>query len=208
MSNIFDIFKRLESEKKEDISVPITYIVAGLGNPGDKYHNTHHNMGFLALDCIEQKLGVKINRLKFKSLCADARVNDKRILLIRPQTYMNNSGEAVSEAANFYKIPSENIIVIHDDISIPAGKMRIKRKGSDGGQKGIRSIINCLGTEDFTRIKIGVGSPPQGVSIVDWVLMDISKNDQKLVFDCLMNVIPAIELILSGKTEQAMNQYN
>ena len=208
MGNIFDIFKKLEAERKDSSSAPITYIIAGLGNPGDKYHYTHHNMGFLALDCIEQKLGVKTDRLKFKSLCTDTRAAGKHILLIRPQTFMNNSGEVVSEAAKFYKIPSENIIVIHDDISIPVGKMRIKRKGSDGGQKGIRSIINCLGTEDFIRIKIGAGSPPQGISIVDWVLMDISKSDQQLVLDCLMNVLPAIELILSGKTEQAMNQYN
>ena len=208
MENIFDIFKKIEKEKASSASEPISYIVAGLGNPGDKYHFNHHNIGFLALDCIEQKLGIKLDRSKFRSLCADTAVAGKRVLFMRPQTFMNLSGEAVAEAARFYKIPAENIIIIHDDIALPPGKMRIRTKGSDGGQKGIRNIIQQLGTEEFTRIRIGAGSPPPQISIIDWVLMDIAKEDREAVFECLMNVLPALELIISDSPEKAMSRFN
>ena len=208
LSNIFDIFRKLEQERGAESSVPVTHIVAGLGNPGDKYHWNHHNLGFLALDCIEQQKGVRTDRSKFKSLCADVRIGERRVLLLRPQTFMNNSGEAVGEAAGFYKIPPENVIVMHDDIALPVGKLRIRSKGSDGGQKGVRSIINHLGTENFTRIRIGAGAPPPGVSIIDWVLTDIAKADRDATFDCLMKCLPAIELITDGKLGEAMNRFN
>lgn len=208
MENIFDIFKKIEKEKSSLTAEPISYIVAGLGNPGDKYHFNHHNMGFLALDCIEQKLGIKLDRSKFKSLCADASVAGKRVLFMRPQTFMNLSGEAVAEAARFYRIPAQNIIVIHDDIALPAGKMRIRTKGSDGGQKGIGNIINHLGTEEFIRIRIGAGAPPPQISIIDWVLMDVAKEDREPVFACLMKVLPALELIISDGPEKAMSRFN
>ena len=130
------------------------------------------------------------------------------MLFLRPQTFMNNSGEAVGEAARFYKIEPENVIVIHDDIALPVGKLRIRTKGSDGGQKGVRSIIEHLGTESFTRIRIGAGAPPPGVTIIDWVLADIAKADREATFECLMKCLPAIELITDGKLQEAMSRFN
>lgn len=207
MADIFDIFKRLEKDRAEKKSSPVTYIVAGLGNPGDKYHFNRHNVGFLTLDCIEQKLNFKMKKIKFRSLCEDITVGDSRILFMRPQTFMNNSGEAIKAAADFYKIPSKNVIVIYDDVSLPAGKMRLRVKGSAGGHNGIKSIIAQLGTDEFPRIKIGVGAPPDG-DMIDWVLGDIPKGDQEAVFDCMMNALPCIELIVEGKIDRAMNTYN
>ena len=208
VGNIFDIFKKLEQERGAESSLPVTHIVAGLGNPGDKYHWNHHNLGFLALDCIEQQKSIKLDRAKFKSLCTDARIGEHRVLFLRPQTFMNNSGEAVGEAARFYKIEPENVIVIHDDIALPVGKLRIRTKGSDGGQKGVRSIIEHLGTENFTRIRIGAGAPPPGVTIIDWVLEDIAKADREATFECLMKCLPAIELLADGKLQEAMTRFN
>ena len=132
----------------------------GLGNPGPKYEYTRHNAGFLTINTLAQKLGVQIDRMKFKSLCADAMMGGKRVLLMKPQTFMNNSGEAVREAMNFYKIPPENILVIFDDISLPVGKLRIRPKGSAGGHNGIKSIIQHSGSENFPRVKVGVGAKP------------------------------------------------
>lgn len=207
MSDIFDLFRLLEKDKGAKKSSPVTHIVAGLGNPGDKYHFNRHNVGFLALDCIEQKLNFKMRKIKFKSLCEDVTVGGARILFIRPQTFMNNSGEAVKAAADFYKIPSKNVIVIYDDVSLPTGKMRLRVKGSAGGHNGIKSIIAQLETNEFSRIKIGIGAPPDG-DMISWVLGDIPKEDQEAIFNCIMNVLPCIELIVDGKIDQAMNMYN
>ena len=146
MADIFDLFKKIEKSAPVS-SEPITHLVVGLGNPGKEYLFTRHNAGFLTVDYLSEKLGVKIDRAKFKALVGEAKIGGKRVLIMKPQTYMNLSGEAVREAADFYKIAPENIIVICDDINLAPGKMRIRKKGSDGGQKGLRSIIEQLGTD-------------------------------------------------------------
>ena len=139
---------------------PFDYLVVGLGNPGKEYEQTRHNMGFMAIDKFALKMNVKLDRLKWKALTGTTQVGEKKLLLLKPQTFMNLSGEAVAEAARFYKVPPERILVLFDDVSLDVGKLRIRRKGSDGGQKGMRSIIQCMGSEEIPRIKIGVGAKP------------------------------------------------
>ncbi|MBR5514846.1 MAG: aminoacyl-tRNA hydrolase [Clostridia bacterium] len=207
MANIFDLFRKISNEESTS-NEPVTYIVAGLGNPGDKYTYTRHNAGFMAMDYLQQKYNFKINRSKFKSLCAEATVKGKRILFMKPQTFMNLSGEAVKAAADFYKIPSENIIIIYDDVSFEPGTMRIKRKGSAGGHNGIKNIILQLDTDVFPRIKLGVGVKPKEYDMVGWVLGKLTTEAQKELFTCLEKTPEAIELIVSGNTDKAMNQFN
>ena len=208
MADIFELFKKIQTNTPSDAGAP-EYIVAGLGNPGDKYTFTRHNAGFLAMDYISQKLGVKINQLKFKSLTAQTTIAGKRVLLMKPQTFMNASGEAVSEAANFYKIPPEKIIVISDDVAQAPGRMRIRKSGSDGGQKGLRSIITIMNTDQFPRIRIGVGEKPnREYDMADWVLGKLSDGDCKAMYPCLEAAYEIIMLIMNGKTEDAMGRYN
>ncbi len=208
MADIFDLFKLIE-KKESSASKNISHIIVGLGNPGSKYAFTRHNTGFLTLDYMSDKLGVKINRSKFSSLTAEAQIGDKRCLLLLPQTYMNNSGEAVGAAAAFYKVSPENIIVIFDDISLPVGKMRIRREGSAGGHNGIKSIIARLGSEKFPRIKLGVGEKPYPeMELADWVLSNFSKDEQTTLFEKFDDAYSAAKLILEDKFEEAMNKYN
>ena len=157
---MFDIFKKLEGLRPAAPTGPVEAIVAGLGNPGREYENTRHNAGFLVLDQIAGSCGVRLDRLKYKSLCADAVLGGRRVLLMKPQTFMNLSGQAVTEAMRFYKLPAEKVIVIFDDISLEPGKLRIRRKGSDGGHNGIKNIIYLSGKDTFPRIKMGVGKSP------------------------------------------------
>ena len=206
MADIFDLFRKIETTQSTE---PISYLLVGLGNPDEKYKYTRHNAGFLALSYLSQKQGFSITRSKFRSLCGDAVFGGKRCLFLLPQTYMNNSGEAVSEAANFYKIPPENILVLFDDISLDVGKMRIRRKGSDGGHNGIKSILYHLGSDAFPRIKIGVGHKPHpDMDLADWVLSTFSDPEQKILFDLFENVRSASELIVGGKIDEAMNRYS
>ncbi len=185
------------------------YLVVGLGNPGAKYETTRHNAGFLCIENIEDKLGFKVKKLKFHALIGDTKIGNKKILFMKPQTMMNNSGIAVSECAAFYKIPKENIIVIFDDISLEPGKLRIKRKGSAGGHNGIKSIIAHLGGEDFPRIKLGVGKKPHpDYDLADWVLSNFPKKDIPLMRDAMDNALSALELMIQGDTEGAMSKYN
>lgn len=185
------------------------YIIAGLGNPGAKYEMTRHNAGFLALDLLSIKQGKDIKKLKHHALCAQMNIGGKKCLVMKPQTMMNNSGEAIGEAAKFYKVPPENIIVIYDDISLDVGKMRIRRKGTAGGHNGIKSIIAHLGSEDFPRIKVGVGKKPNPeYDLAAWVLSKFSKSEQVDLKSTLENAVDAIELITDGKIDEAMNRYN
>ena len=187
----------------------VEYLIVGLGNPDRKYENTRHNCGWLALDCIAEKLGCKVNKIKFKSFVGEASVGGKKVLLIKPTTYMNNSGQAVVEAMNFYKIKPENVIVIFDDISLDVGKMRIRQKGSDGGQKGMRSIIYLSGSDAFPRIKIGIGAKPNpNWDLADWVLSKFTDDERKTLDTIFDNAYRAVELILDGKIDRAMNLYN
>ncbi len=187
----------------------IEYLIVGLGNPDKKYENTRHNCGWMAIDHLADKLGCKVNKIKFKSFVGECRINNKRAMLMKPTTYMNNSGQAVVEAMNFYKLPPENVIVIFDDISLDVGKMRIRQKGSDGGQKGMRSIIYLSGKDTFPRIKIGIGAKPNpDWDLADWVLSRFSKDEGKLLEEMFDNAADAIALMVDGKIDRAMNLYN
>lgn len=184
-------------------------MIVGLGNPGAKYENTRHNIGFMAMERICRKYSVKCDKLKFKSLCTDVMINGKRTLLLMPSTFMNLSGEAVTEAMQFYKIPSENVLVLYDDISLDIGKMRIRRKGSHGGHNGMKNIIYLSGKDDFPRIKLGVGQKPHpDYDLADWVLSRFTAQDLKELDTVLENAVKAAELIVAGNTEQAMNKFN
>ena len=204
--SIFDLFKQIES--REDTG-KIGYIIVGLGNPGDKYKDTRHNAGFIAIDHIAEKCGVKIDRAKFHALVGECRIGSERVLLVKPQTYMNNSGVAVAEAASFYKIPPERVLVLHDEISFDAGIFRIRRKGSAGGHNGLKSIIASLGSEDFPRIKIGVGKKPNPeYDLADWVLGKMSVGERGQITNKLEDIRLATEIIVSGDIETAMSKYS
>lgn len=185
------------------------YMIVGLGNPGKKYEVTKHNAGFLCIDLLAQNLGVKIDRLKFKALVTDTRINGKRCLLMKPQTFMNLSGESVRDAATFFKLPPERIIVIFDDINLEPGRLRIRRKGSDGGHNGIKSIIYQLGSDAFPRIKLGVGAKPSPeFDLASWVLMPFTKEQLSELRKAADNACEAIALMVDGKTDEAMSRYN
>ena len=206
MSHIFDLFKQIE--KKEDTS-PVSFIIAGLGNPGSKYDDTRHNAGFIAVDYIAAKLGVKIDRAKFNSLVCETRIGGVRVLLMKPETYMNNSGVAVAEAAKFYKITPDRVLVLHDEISFDSGIIRIRRKGSAGGHNGLKSIIAHLSSEEFPRIKIGVGKKPNPeYDLADWVLGKMSVDDKNNIKGRLEDIYSASAMIAEGKIEDAMQKYS
>ncbi len=205
MSNIFDLFKKIE--KKEE-AAPITHLVVGLGNPGEEYAYTRHNAGFLAIDYICLKHGGSCQRAKFKALTGEWRVGNKRVLLMKPQTFMNHSGEAIIEAVNFYKIPPENVIIISDDITLDIGRMRIRRSGSAGGHNGLKSIIEYLGTDSFPRIKLGAGQKPSEYPMTDWVLGRIPKAEEKAFSKVLEFVPSALEKMLNGNIDDAMCAFN
>ena len=195
--------------KKEYATGSIEYIVVGLGNPGRQYENTRHNAGFISLDYIADELGVKINRIKFKSTVGEAKISGRRCLLMKPSTFMNLSGQAVTEAMRFYKLPPQNVIVISDDISLEPGIIRIRRKGADGGQKGLQNIIYLSGSDEFPRVKVGIGKKPHpDYELKDWVLSRFTDRDKKLIADRLPDIKGAVELIVDGKIDEAMNRYN
>lgn len=185
------------------------FLVVGLGNPDKKYAFTRHNSGFLCVDMLAEKYGLTVNKLKFKSLLGDAEIGGHRCLVMKPQTYMNLSGEAVRDAAQFYKIPPERIVVLFDDISLDVGKIRIRRKGTDGGHNGIKNIIYHLHSDAFPRIKIGVGKKPHpDYDLADWVLSEFKKDEEAPLKTALEHACAALELMLDGKIDEAMNQYN
>ena len=185
-----------------------TYIVVGLGNPGSEYEHTRHNAGFMALDTLAEKYNIKVDRLKFKSLCGMGTIEGKRVLLMKPSTYMNLSGQAVTEAMAFYKTPPERTLILSDDISLDTGKLRIRRKGSDGGHNGIKNIIYLSGSDQFPRIKIGVGAKPAQWNLADWVLSHFSEQELKNVEQACACVSEAVPLIMQGDIDTAMNKFN
>jgi PTH1 family peptidyl-tRNA hydrolase len=188
----------------------VEWLVVGLGNPGEKYAKTRHNMGFLTLDLLAEREKIRIDRLKFKAVTAQATFGGARCLLMKPQTFMNLSGEAVREAAQFYKIPPEKVLVIYDDISIPVGKIRVRPSGSAGGHNGIKNIIAHLGTDQFPRVKVGVGAPGQEGDMIDWVIGNPSQAERKILQDSFERAIGAAECIIreDGNCQKAMNLYN
>lgn len=188
---------------------PIDFLIVGLGNPGKKYAGTRHNAGFAAIEAIAAKFEVNINKVKFKSLCREARIGDKRVLLLMPQTYMNLSGDAVFEAVRFYKLEPKQILVLFDDASLPVGTVRIRQKGSDGGQKGVRSIISQLGSDDFLRIKIGIGQKPHPDSdMASWVLSRFTKQETDVILNAVNKAAEATCMIVQGDIDGAMNKYS
>ena len=207
--SIFDIFDQLNKNKAPEPAGPVEYIIAGLGNPGAEYENTRHNAGFMTVDTLAAKHGFEIKRLKFKSLTADVSIGGKRCLVMKPSTFMNKSGEAIVEAMNFYKIPIENVIICYDDISLEPGKIRIRRKGSDGGHNGIKSIIYLTGSQDFPRVKIGVGQKPtKEYDLASWVLGNFPSEDIPKIHEATDNACAALEHIVKGDIDKAMNLFN
>ncbi len=209
MADIFDIFKRLETQKSASAATPITHLVVGLGNPGKQYALTRHNAGFLCMDYICERYGVKTDRSKFNALVGEATIAGARVLLMRPQTYMNASGEAVAAAAKFYRIDPSHVIILSDDVSLDVGGMRVRGKGSDGGQRGLRSIIDDLGTDQFPRIRFGVGKKPHpDYDMKDWVLSTFTPSE----LDKLKSLFPVacdgIECLVRGDLDAAMQTCN
>lgn len=197
-------------KKKESFSAGSPeFLIVGLGNPGREYEFTRHNAGFLTLDHIAAEENIEIKKLKHKALLGDVNIAGHRCLLVKPQTFMNNSGEAVRDIANFYKIPPEHIIVIFDDISLPCGKLRIRRKGTDGGHNGIKSIIYHINSDQFPRIKIGIGAKPHpDYNLADWVLSSFSKDDMEELKKAITVATEVLPYMLDGDIDKAMNKAN
>ena len=207
--SIADIFKKLESERTPAPQGAVEYIICGLGNPGTQYEGTRHNIGFTTIDSLCEKYKLDCKKLRFKSLTCDAMISGKRCLIMKPTTFMNNSGEAVTEAMSFYKIPPERTIIVFDDISLEPGKLRIRRKGSDGGHNGIKSIIYLSGSDMFPRIKMGVGAKPHpDYNLADWVLGHFKKEQAEALETAMDNAVSSIELMVGGKMNEAMNKFN
>jgi PTH1 family peptidyl-tRNA hydrolase len=205
---IMEIFAQL-SEKSAPAGGKPQWLIVGLGNPGLTYENTRHNAGFMAIDALAAAHDVSISRIKFKGRCGDVTLDGQRCLLLKPDTYMNNSGEAVVQAMQFYKLDTSHLIVVYDDISLDPGKLRIRRKGSDGGHNGIKSIIALTGSQDFARIKLGVGKKPsKDYNLADWVLSKFTGAEQDAVADACRNAGECLALMVNGKTDEAMNRYN
>ena len=186
----------------------VQWLLVCLGNPGKEYANTRHNIGFLAADALEKRTGVKFNKLKYRALTGEVTLGGQRVLVVKPQTYMNLSGEAVKLAGGFYKIPPERILVLYDDVSLPLGKLRIRASGSAGGHNGIKNIIAQLGTDAFPRIKVGVGAPQQEDGLVDWVIGSFTAAERKVVDAAIDKALDAAECVIEKGVSEAQNRFN
>lgn len=185
------------------------FIIAGLGNPGGKYEKTRHNVGFQVIDRLAAKYHIDMNMKKHKAVCGTGVIEGIRVLLVKPQTYMNLSGESIREVLDFYKAdPEEEFLVVYDDVSLRPGQLRIRKKGSAGGHNGIKNIIQHLGTQVFPRIKVGVGEKPEGYDLADYVLGHFSKEDEKEMQDAYDRAVLAAAEILTDGPDKAMNDYN
>ena len=208
MADIFDLFKKIESAPASK-SGNVSWLIVGLGNHGTEYARTRHNVGFEAIDALAASVGVRIDRAKYHALIGEGVIDGQRVILMKPQTYMNASGEAIKAAADFYKIPPEKVIVIYDDISLPTGTLRIRKKGSAGGHNGIKSIIAQLGSDNFPRLKIGVGDrKDKDDDLKDYVLGRFSKEDMETLKKTMEKSVEALRYILDGDTDGAMSRYN
>ena len=206
--SIFDLFKQIESNAPA-VTGPPEYIIAGLGNIGEKYQNTRHNAGFMMIDAFAEKHGAKFGKHQFKSNTAMTECGGVRCLLLKPDTFMNLSGQAVTEAMQFYQIPPEHIIVIYDDINLGVGELRIRKKGSDGGHNGMKNIIYLSGADTFPRIRVGIGQKPHpDYDLADWVLSVFTAEDLKKLGETAETVSEALALMVKDQTDLAMNRYN
>ena len=209
MADIFELFKKISTDETTKSLGNVEYIVVGLGNPEKVYERTRHNAGFMAIDAIASRLGVRLDRAKFSALVGEAVIADKRVLLMKPQTSMNLSGNAVIEAARFYKIEPHNIVVLSDDITLDVGRLRVRRKGTHGGHNGLRSIEARLSSQEYQRIKIGVGAKPHpDYDLVNWVLGNFSSEDMNILGESFNRLYDGLCKILSGDTEGAMQICN
>ena len=198
----FDRFRNQESKGQE------FYCIVGLGNPGRQYEETKHNVGFKVIDKLAEKYDIKVDKFKNKAFVGDGTIRNKRVLLVKPQTYMNLSGESVREIVNFYKIPQERFVVIFDDTSLPCGSVRIREKGSHGGHNGIRNIIDQMGTDQFYRIKVGIGEKPSGWDLADYVLGKFNEDDLPAMDEGMDKAVKGVELMLSRGIAEAANRVN
>ncbi|NLW24190.1 MAG: aminoacyl-tRNA hydrolase [Clostridia bacterium] len=184
------------------------YLIIGLGNPGRKYDNTRHNVGFAVIDKISEKLNIQVDKKQAQSLVQSSFWRGKKVLLVKPQTYMNLSGQAALELINFYHDQIEDLLVIHDDLDLPVGQLRFKREGGSGGHNGLKSIIKCLNSQDFNRLKIGIGRPPEYIDVVDYVLTSFTKEEEKILSQTIRRAVDGIEEWLENGIDSAMNLYN
>ena len=184
------------------------YVIAGLGNPGKKYHYTRHNVGFLVVDILAEKYNISVTQIKHKALIGTGTIEDKKIILVKPQTYMNNSGESLIEVVEWYKVPLEQLIVIYDDMDLPLGKLRIRAKGSSGTHNGMKSVIYHLQSENFPRIRVGIDKKPEELDTIDYVLGKFTEDEKKVVFDSLVRAAEAAVTIITSGINEAMNMFN
>lgn len=207
--SIFDIFAKIERDRETQRTQPIEWLVVGLGNPGAKYEGTRHNAGFRALDGYCKKSGQKIDRMKFKALVGEGVLGGRRVLFVKPQTFMNLSGEAVRDAAAFYQVPPGRVIVLSDDVSLDVGTLRIRPKGSAGGQNGLKNIIYHLKSEEFPRVKIGVGHKPHPeYDLADWVLSRFGAEEQKAIDKACADAVEAAACIIAEGCPAAAQKFN
>lgn len=209
MEALFEKLKSLRSSKDDQESTPgMVYLLVGLGNPGREYRDSRHNVGFMAIDRIASAWDVRLSRAQSKAILGNGVRLGKKVILAKPQTYMNLSGESVSALVNFYKIPKERLLVFHDDLDLPLGSIRLRPTGGSAGQKGIGSIIQKLGSQDFPRVRIGIGRPPGRMDPADYVLQSFGKDEEAVVRIVLDQVLESVEIFLEQGLEQAMNLYN
>ncbi len=197
------------SSKNQPVPGPVEYIIAGLGNPGREYEGTRHNAGFMAIDQLARQQGTQVKRVRFKGVTGECLLEGRRVLLLKPGTFMNLSGQSVKEAMTFYKVPPEKTLILFDDIHLPPGKLRVRRKGSDGGHNGMKNIIYLSGSDQFPRVKIGVGQKPRpDYDLAAWVLSRFSQGELEELDGALDKACAAAGLIVQGETDRAMNLYN
>lgn len=209
MEALFEKLKSLRSSKDDQESTPgMVYLLVGLGNPGREYRDSRHNVGFMAIDRIASAWDIRLSRAQSKAILGNGVRLGKKVILAKPQTYMNLSGESVSALVNFYKIPKERLLVFHDDLDLPLGSIRLRPTGGSAGQKGIGSIIQKLGSQDFPRVRIGIGRPPGRMDPADYVLQSFGKDEEAVVRIVLDQVLESVEIFLEQGLEQAMNLYN
>lgn len=208
MGDIFALFRQI-SKKNETSAGPVEWMLVGLGNPGEEYRNTRHNAGFLTIDALADSLGVHIDRMRFHALTAEVTLAEKKVLLLKPMTLMNFSGNAVAEAARFYKLPLDRILVISDDINLDVAKLRLRPSGSDGGQRGLKSIIASMGSTAFPRLRVGVGAKPHpDYDLASWVLSTFSKEELAALSATSQTVRAGIERVLNGDFDGAVQLCN